>query len=332
MSAAARRPAPEKRAETPRTAPAPLRHIARLRRMIRGGDAARFAPRSGLLAWLAGAAAGAMSFLGALAAALAILAGALAGQWEGELARSATLVLPAETSEAQMAAVETALGQTHGVAAFRRIGDAEMRSLLAPWLGEDAPIETLGAPVMLAVEIEGDGPDGAALSRRLALEAPGALWDDHGRWRAPLLSAARILRALALIAAGLALLGVAAAVSLGARATLSAARPVIVTLRLMGATDRFIAGAFTRGAAIRAGIGGAVGAAAAALAIWALDLAAADPEGPGAAVAGTSALLSAPAGTGTAALLVCAAFPLLCAAVAWGAARAAAAAALRRID
>ncbi|MGG7566245.1 cell division protein FtsX [Rhodovulum sp. DZ06] len=293
-----------------------------LRRWLSGGDLAGLAPARGLLAWGAGAAAGAMSFIGVLAAALAFLAGAMAAEWDGELARSATLRLPFGAGPGEVAAALTILEQTEGVTGARLIEEDEMQALLAPWLGADAPLDALGAPTLLAVEITGTGPDGPALSRRLELELPGAAWDDHGRWRRPLLDAAGALRALSLTAAVLALGGLAAAVTLGARASLEAARPVIETLRLMGAEDSFIAAAFTRGAAARAALGGLAGGIAAALGLQVLGAA-----GGG---AGT-ALLPGLAAASSGALWAAAAAPVLSGLTAWFATRAAARAALRSL-
>lgn len=302
--------------------------LARLRRWLAGGDRAGLAPVSGLLAWGAGLAAAAMSFLGVLATALAVLAGAMAAEWSGDLARAATLRLPAGSGAAEMARAEEIFGQTPGILSARPVAEAEMQALLAPYLGADAPLGALGAPQLLAVEISGKGPDGDALRRRLALELPGAVWDDHGRWRRPLLGAAGALRALSLAAALLAAAGLAAAVSLGARAALEAARPVIETLRLLGARDDFIAGAFTRGAAIRAGLGGLAGAGGAMLGLTATDLAAGDL----AATASLGGLLPGLAAAWTGALAAAALAPVLSALIAWAATRAAAGAALRRLD
>jgi cell division transport system permease protein len=168
------------------------------------------------------------------------------------------------------------------------------------------------------------------LARRLALELPGAVWDDHGRWRRPLLAAASGLRARSLAALALVLGALAAVVALGARASLAANRPVIETLRLMGATDPFIAAAFVRRTTIRAGVGGALGAAAAALALLALGLAGAAAPGPDAPYGIDAGLSIMPALT-RAGWAAAALAPLACAATAWATTRAAARATLRSL-
>jgi cell division transport system permease protein len=287
---------------------------------VSGGEGAALVPASGLLSRLETFAAAVMAFLGVIAAVFAITAGSLAAKWEGELAQSATLRAPSGAGEAELQIALSILAQTPGVASAALVPEAEMQALLAPWLGADAPLAEIGAPMLIAVKIAGDGPDADALSRRLALELPGAVWDDHGRWRRPLLAAASGLRALSLASLALVLGALASVVALGARASLAANRPVVETLRLMGATDPFIAAAFVRRTTIRAGVGGMIGAAAAALALLALGLAGGAEGGldiiPHLTRAGWAAAACA---------------PLACAATAWATTRAAARATLRSL-
>jgi cell division transport system permease protein len=82
--------------------------------------------------------------------------------------------------------------------------------------------------------------------------------------------AAGRLRSLGLLALGLIGATTAAMVALAAQAALAANARVIATLRLVGATDRWIARAFVRRFTLRAGAGAAFGAAAGAAAIAAL--------------------------------------------------------------
>jgi cell division transport system permease protein len=86
-----------------------------------------------------------------------------------------------------------------------------------------------------------------------------AFLDDHTRWRAPLVKAANRLRLLGWIAILLIGLAVGAMVTLAANAALAANAQVVAVLRLVGATDRYIAEAFIRRFTIRAFIGAAVG-------------------------------------------------------------------------
>ena len=106
-----------------------------------------------------------------------------------------------------------------------------------------------------------DGPDRQGLRLRLTAEAPGAVYDDHTRWRAPRVDASARLQVLALLA--LALIGgvVTAIVTLASSAALASNAQVIRVLRLVGAQDRFIARAFVRRMTRRAALGAAIGTA-----------------------------------------------------------------------
>jgi cell division transport system permease protein len=83
--------------------------------------------------------------------------------------------------------------------------------------------------------------------------------DDHLRWRRPLVEAAAWLRALGGVSLALIAAATAAMVMLAAQAALAANRGVIRTLRLIGATDHFIAGAFVQRFAWRAALGALAG-------------------------------------------------------------------------
>jgi cell division transport system permease protein len=140
----------------------------------------------------------------------------------------------------------------------------ELAALTGPWVGRAA--EALGpAPELLIdVTLDGPQPDAREMQRRLDVTAPGAAWDDHAAWRAPLAEAAAGFRRLAFWSVGLMGAALAAMVTLAARASLSGAAATVSTLRLIGARDGFVARAFDRPIALRALVGGAVGSAAAA--------------------------------------------------------------------
>jgi len=241
-------------------------------------------PRGGAPARLVFATAAAMTFLAVCALAAALTADKLAALWTDQLARVATVT--AEVPEgaegrAQTARLLDALEETPGVAGARALSEAEIQSLLSPWLGPDAPLADLPIPVMIEVETSGDGPDRAAVEAALARIAPGSTYDDHGRWRDSLAGAANTLRTLAygalLIAAGAA----AASVSLATNAGLAANASIIDALLLMGAEDGFIARVFERRFARRALTGALLGLAAAGLGLWSLGDAISGAATPG---------------------------------------------------
>ncbi|MBW4709699.1 cell division protein FtsX [Roseobacter sp. YSTF-M11] len=231
-----------------------------LRRIVLGDrQADRVVPPTGFTAQLTLFAAGAMAFLAVFAMALSLASGRLAARWGDELARSSTIriVAPLDQRAAQTEAALRILETTAGVAFARALSDEEQQDLLAPWFGADLDLQTLPVPRLIEVIEEDSGFDAAGLRLRLAAEVPGAVLDDHSRWRAPLVQAANRLKLLGWLSAGLLGLTIAAMITLAANAALAANAQVIAVLRLVGATDRYIAQAFIRRFTLRA-FGGAV--------------------------------------------------------------------------
>ncbi len=232
-------------------------------RAVFAGDrqADRVVPPSGFTAQLTVFAAAAMAFLAVFAMALSLAAGRLADRWGEELARSATIriVAPLDQRAAQTQAALRILETTAGVASARALSDAEQQALLMPWFGTELALDTLPVPRLIEVIENADGLDAAGLRLRLTAEVPGAVLDDHSRWREPLVKAAARLRLLGWTAILLIAAAVAAMITLAANAALAANAQVIAVLRLVGATDDYIAQAFIRRFTLRALLGAAAG-------------------------------------------------------------------------
>jgi cell division transport system permease protein len=226
-------------------------------------QADRVVPRSGQAARLTLAVSGAMAFLAVFALALSLASGRLADRWADALAQSSTIRLSAPEAEieAQTWAVLTVLEQTPGVDSARALSDDEQRALLEPWFGPDLPIADLPVPRLIEVIETPDGYDAAGLRQRLAAEAPGAVLDDHTRWRRPLVDAADRLRLLGWVSLVLILGSTAAMITLAAQAALASNEQVLRVMRLVGARDSYIARAFVRRFTRRALTGAAAGAA-----------------------------------------------------------------------
>jgi cell division transport system permease protein len=236
--------------------------LARLAASLRQAD--RVVPPAGPTAWLTTFTAAAMAFLAVFALALSLAAGRLADRWGDALAHTATVRIsaPVDQIAAQTAAVIDVLITTPGVASARAIPDDEARALLEPWFGPDLPLDRLPIPRLVELTEGTPGYDAQGLRLRLAAEAPGAVLDDHTRWRRPLSDAAgrlRLLGSLALVLIGAAF---AAMITMAASAALAANAQVIGVLRLIGARDAWIARAFVRRFTLRALAGAAAGAAA----------------------------------------------------------------------
>ncbi|MDV7143364.1 cell division protein FtsX [Tropicimonas sp. TH_r6] len=221
----------------------------------------RVVPPTGFTARLTVFTAAAMAFLAVFALALSLATDRLAIRWSEALARTATIRIsaPLEQAPTQLANALAVLETTPGIASARALSDTERTALLEPWFGPDLPLDALRIPEMIEIVETAEGVDAVGLRARLAGEAPGAVYDDHTRWRAPLVRAAERLRLLGMLSLALISAATAAMITLAAQAALAANDRVIAALRLIGALDTFIARAFVRRFTLRAMSGAALG-------------------------------------------------------------------------
>jgi cell division transport system permease protein len=230
--------------------------------LLRGDQRAdRAVPPTGFTARLTLLTAAAMALLAVFALALALATDRMASRWTSELARTSTLRIsaPPDQTEAQTAAALRVLETTPGIASARALSDEEQRALLTPWFGPDLPLESLPLPRLIEIVEADPGYDPTGLRARLLAEVPGAVLDDHARWREPLVAAAERVRLLGLVALVLILLSTAAMITLAAQAALYANAQVIRVLRLVGARDVYIARAFVRRFTLRTLTGAGIG-------------------------------------------------------------------------
>ena len=246
------------------------------------GDAAsdQVVPPKGNAAWLTGFASGAMAFIAVFALTLSLAVGRLADYWSLDLARTATVQIVAEGEDlaAQSEAALRVLRTTPGIERADIIDKSEQLALLEPWLGSNLPVETLPIPQMIDVRLNGDGPDIDSLVLRLQAEAPGASFDDHSTWRAPVLEASNRLRLMVALSLALTAIITVIIVVLSAHNALASNQSIIRTLRLLGARDSYIARAFVRRITMRATLGAVLGMVLALLAVVAFP---AQPEANG---------------------------------------------------
>ena len=192
-------------------------------------QAERIVPPTGFTARLTSFTAAAMAFLTVFALALSLATGRLADRWSAELAKTSTVRISAPEAQlaAQSAAVLNILNTTSGIESARLMSEVEQRALLEPWFGSDLPLETLPIPSLIEVVEQEVGPGMDGLRLGLTAEAPGAVLDDHTRWRRPLAAAAARLRLLGMFSIVLILGATAAMITLAAQAALAANRQVI---------------------------------------------------------------------------------------------------------
>lgn len=221
-----------------------------------------------------------MLFLTLLATAAALALGSAANQINADLAGRATVQIvnaDAEARQRQSAAAEAVLRSDRAVATVTLVSDAEVRALLAPWLGSGAVSGDIPLPTLIDVNFRGKA-DAATLARlrdTLKRAAPDARIDAHGQWLRPVFDLIGTLRWLAIGLVGLLALASMASVMLSARSSFAAHAETIDIMHLLGSTHAQIARLFQRRIALDAALGALAGCLLAAPVLWLLGRAAA---------------------------------------------------------
>jgi len=221
----------------------------------------RVVPATGFTATLTTLTAAAMAFLIVFALSLSFAADRLSARWATALEGTATIRIsaPQDQLAIQVERSLAILSETAGIETARALNIEEQQALLAPWFGPDIPLADLPVPKLIAITEMDGGFDAQGLRLRLAAEVPGAVLDDHMRWRKPLVRAAQRLTLLGAFSILIIALTSGAMVMLAARAALAANAQVIAVLRLIGATDTYIVAAFVRRFAMRTFVGSCLG-------------------------------------------------------------------------
>ena len=223
---------------------------------------------------------GAMAFLAALALAGVVAAAALAQHWQQGAGATLTVQVPdpgtghsgtgpsgtgpsgtGPPGAGRLDRVLAALRATPGVADAHPLDDAELDTLLRPWLGPREARIALPLPAVIAVRLDNPLLDVPSLAARLQAIAPGTLAEPHDVWMRRLGILARSLQACAALAMAVVAFVAVAVVTVATRAGLAARRDAIEIVHGLGATDGFIAGRFARRAtwlATMGALGGAV--------------------------------------------------------------------------
>ncbi|MGB0958700.1 MAG: cell division protein FtsX [Halocynthiibacter sp.] len=230
--------------------------------LIKGDAAAdRVVPPKGFSAQMTLWAAAAMAFLAVFALAVSFTTGRMATYWGSVLAQSTTVRISAPESQrdAQTLLAVRVLETTPGVKTVRVVPKDEQVKLLEPWFGPDLAVDALPLPQLIEVLETKEGYDAEALRLRLSAEAPGAIVDDHNRWRKPLVTSAKRIRMFGLLSVALIFGVLVVMVIFASNAALAANTKVLSVLRLIGARDTYIARAFVRRFTTRAFWGAVIG-------------------------------------------------------------------------
>jgi cell division transport system permease protein len=221
-----------------------------------------------------------MLFLTLLASAAALALGSAADQINADLAGRATVQIvnaDADVRQRQADAAQAVLRSDRAVAAVTRVSDAEVRSLLSPWLGSGALSEDIPLPSLIDVNFRAKA-DPATLGRlrdALGEAAPDARIDAHGQWLRPVFDLIGTLRWLAIALVALLALASIASVMLSARSSFAAHAETIDIMHLLGSTHAQIARLFQRRIALDAALGALIACLLAAPVLWLLGQAAA---------------------------------------------------------
>lgn len=182
--------------------------------------------------------------------------------WRTALTGKLSVQVPAPSGSGgePVAEVIALLRETPAIADAEPVDAAVARSLLEPWLGAGAEIETLPVPALIDVRLRPDARlDIVALEVALDAAVPGTRIDDHG---IRLASALQFALALQIFGAAVtAIFGLIATIAaiFATRAGLSAHREEIGILQMIGARDSYIARQFiaqSRNFSIKGGIVG----------------------------------------------------------------------------
>jgi cell division transport system permease protein len=207
-----------------------------------------------------------MAFLAALSLGGVLEAQAVAQHWQAGAARSATVVVPNPDLPVprkgdgpeltRYDAVLRVLRPNPQLAQVRPVNIEETGRLLRPWLGADTDVHNLHLPGVIALRLDDDTVDLAAIGRALDQVAPGSAVEGHNVWIGRLLKLANTLQACAFVVFGLVSLVAVAVVVAATRAGLAARREAIEVVHGLGAPDSYIAARFARRLAVSAGLGG----------------------------------------------------------------------------
>ena len=218
-----------------------------------------------------------MVFLAGLALSGVLSIGTALERWDHGLSGTVTVQLlppgPGDsfpgTFDDRLAKTIEILQQTPGVLDANALTDAEIATLLEPWLGSEEILQELPLPKLIDVTLDtAQPPNLATLGAQLAAEVPGASLDDHKLWSERLTALTRLLKFAGGFVVLLTGLTAIAMIIFTTHTGLAIHHNTIALLHTFGARDSYIATQF-QSHAMRVGFrGGAMGAAFAAFTIF----------------------------------------------------------------
>ncbi len=205
-----------------------------------------------------------MAFLSSLTAGGVYLVFSAASVWTNNISSEITVQVQsrsADAGDAKIAEIAKFLSGQNGVKKVSPYSREQSLKLVEPWIGKSEVLKSFAIPRLIAVEIDRDNPpDLSTLKQVMEAKYPGAVLDDHGRWRGEIRRLTRFMELagigmLALMAAATAAVIIAAATS-----ALASNKEIVAVLNFVGAEEKFIAKQFETHflkVGIKAGVAGA---------------------------------------------------------------------------
>jgi cell division transport system permease protein len=204
-----------------------------------------------------------MAFLSSITAGGVYLVFNAASVWTNNISSEITVQIQSRNGDAgdsKIAEIVKFLSDQNGIKQVIPYSREQSLKLVEPWIGKSEVLKSFAIPRLIAVEIDRDNaPELATLKNVMEAKYPGAVLDDHGRWRREIHRLTRFLELagigmLALIAAATAAVIIAAATG-----ALASNKEIVAVLNFVGAEEKFIARQFEMHflkVGIKAGIAG----------------------------------------------------------------------------
>lgn len=208
---------------------------------------------------------GLMALLTVLALCATFALNAVQDRWESGLRGQFTVEVPAD-QKSKLDDVHSLLLAHPDVESAAIMQDADIQSLLAPWLGENWHSGDIPVPGIISVALkDGAEPNMGTLAKRLDEAAKGTRIDAHESWLADVLRFTGALSFAAALLCAVVAMTVIVAVIGGVRTRMEIHKDQLQLLHLMGASDVYIARQIMRHSFLLALQGAAAGTIAAIL-------------------------------------------------------------------
>ncbi|MBR4932127.1 MAG: hypothetical protein IKZ02_03780 [Alphaproteobacteria bacterium] len=210
-----------------------------------------------------------MVFIATLILATALITHDSVKNWHKDIAGSLTVQIPSYDSDGKkrgellQSDTETALTiirSADGVLGATVLSDAQMDSLMAPWLGEHITTTELPLPKLIDVTIDTKNlPDLNQIKADLSEQVPMAILDSHRIALSKLITLAQNIIRLVGIVLILILISLAFSIMFVTKSGLKVHRKVISLIHMMGASDFYITRQFANRSFYLTLIGGIIG-------------------------------------------------------------------------